>query len=54
MEQQQQTQQDSGYIEKIVSLNRVAKVAGIRQLSPVHWQLCGVLRCMALGLIHTA
>ena len=26
MEQQQQTQQDSGYIEKIVSLNRVAKV----------------------------
>ncbi|MBO6002813.1 MAG: 30S ribosomal protein S5 [Desulfovibrio sp.] len=26
MEQQQQTQQDSGYIEKVVSLNRVAKV----------------------------
>ena len=26
MEQQQQTQKDSGYIEKIVSLNRVAKV----------------------------
>ncbi len=26
MEQQQQTQQDSGFIEKLVSLNRVAKV----------------------------
>ncbi len=26
MEQQQQTQQDSGFIEKVVSLNRVAKV----------------------------